>query len=438
MIREAIVAGKFYPDSPARLKEMIEGMVDERAKKEDAIGLVSPHAGYVYSGSVSGAVVSLIKLKDTYIIIGPNHTGMGKPFSIMTQGAWKTPLGKVDIDTELAGRILASSRYLEEGSEAHRLEHSIEVQLPFLQYFGKQFKLVPIVLSYADINVYKEIGQAIAVAIKSIRRKTIIIASSDMTHYETQNLAREKDNRAIEAILELNEDKLAKRIKDFNITMCGYAPVVSLITAARELGAGKAELAKYQTSGDVSGDYSSVVGYAGIIIKKHRISPVAKLAKRAVETYIKTGSVIKPPSRLAAVMKKEAGVFVSLHKYGQLRGCIGTFEPAHKNVAEEIIANAISSATRDPRFLPVTPGELKDVEYSVDVLTRPEPVNDEKRLNPRKYGLIVESGFRKGLLLPDLEGVDSVEQQIGICRQKAGIMPNEPVKLYRFEVKRYK
>ena len=137
-------------------------------------------------------------------------------------------------------------------------------------------------------------------------------------------------------------------------------------------------------------------------------------------------------------MKQKAGVFVSIHKSGELRGCIGTFEPQKANVAEETIANAISSATRDPRFFPITPDELKDLEYSVDVLTKPEPVKSQDQLDPKKYGVIVECGWRRGLLLPDLEGVDSVDYQIDICRQKAGIMPHEPVKLYRFEVKRYK
>jgi len=137
-------------------------------------------------------------------------------------------------------------------------------------------------------------------------------------------------------------------------------------------------------------------------------------------------------------MKKRAGVFVSIHKLGELRGCVGTFEPTQKNVAEETIANAISSATRDPRFPPVAPDELSDLDYSVDVLTEPEPVASQDQLDPRKYGVIVEAGWRRGLLLPDLEGVDSADYQIDICRQKAGITPDEPIKLYRFEVKRYK
>jgi AmmeMemoRadiSam system protein A len=164
--------------------------------------------------------------------------------------------------------------------------------------------------------------------------------------------------------------------------------------------------------------------------------PVVELAKETVESYIREGKRPKP-SELTPEMKEQAGVFVSLHKHGQLRGCIGTFEPKEKNVAEEIIANAISSSTRDPRFPPVATSELDDLEYSVDILTKPEPVTDINQLDHKKYGVIVESGWKKGLLLPDLEGVDSVEEQIAICRLKAGIQAGEPVKLYRFQVRRF-
>jgi len=165
--------------------------------------------------------------------------------------------------------------------------------------------------------------------------------------------------------------------------------------------------------------------------------PLVRLAKKTVEKYVSQSKVLKR-QRLTPEMRGRAGVFVSIHKHGELRGCIGTIEPLRSNVAEEVILNAISSATRDPRFYPVTPDELKDLDYSVDVLTKPEPIKGKDQLDPRRYGVIVEAGFRKGLLLPDLEGVDTVDQQIDICRQKAGIMPDEPVKLYRFEVKRYK
>jgi AmmeMemoRadiSam system protein B/AmmeMemoRadiSam system protein A len=435
MIRQPVVAGQFYPASPSQLKSMIKEMVDEKAEKEEVIGLVSPHAGYMYSGPVAGALVSRIKFKDTFIIMGPNHTGLGKPFSIMTEGAWKTPLGDVEIDAELAQRILAVSRYLKDDEVAHLQEHSIEVQLPFLQYFKPDIKFVPIILGYGTGFVYKEIGRDIARVVKELKREVVMMASSDMTHYESNQSVRRKDMQAIEAILELNEDELLSRVQEQNITMCGYGPAVSLISAAKELGATRAELVKYQTSGDTSGDYSSVVGYAGIALKG--MSPLARLAKETVETYVKEGKTIRP-KELTPEMKEQAGVFVSIHKLGGLRGCIGTFEPQQENVAEETITNAISSATGDPRFPPVGPHELKDLEYSVDVLTKPVPVDDKGKLDPKEYGVIVECGWRRGLLLPDLEGVDTVAQQIDICRQKAGIAPNEPIKLYCFQVKRYK
>jgi len=166
------------------------------------------------------------------------------------------------------------------------------------------------------------------------------------------------------------------------------------------------------------------------------LHPVIKLARKTVERYVQEGK--KPrPRKLTSEMREQAGVFVSLHRHGQLRGCIGTFEPREKNVAEEIIANAISSSTGDPRFPPVTSSELDDLEYSVDILTEPEPVTDISQLDHKEYGLIVESGWKKGLLLPDLEGVDSVEEQIAICRLKAGISVDESIKLYRFQVRRY-
>lgn len=165
--------------------------------------------------------------------------------------------------------------------------------------------------------------------------------------------------------------------------------------------------------------------------------PLARLARRAVESYVRRHVVINP-GKLAPEMQEQAGVFVSLKKRGQLRGCIGTFEPTQPSVAEEVIHNAISSATGDPRFSPVGPDELDSLDYSVDILTHPEPVDDRSQLDPKKYGVIVVAGHRRGLLLPDLEGVDSVDTQINICRQKARIMPSEPVELYRFEVRRYK
>jgi hypothetical protein len=303
-----------------------------------------------------------------------------------------------------------------------------------LQYFRNDVKIVPILLGHASAESYEEIGREIADAVKEYGQEVVIIASSDMTHYEPQTSAQSKDNQAITAILDFNEEELLKKVEKLNITMCGAASVTCLITAARELGATAAELVKYQTSGDVTGDYSSVVGYAGIILKITH--PLVNLAREAVTSYIKDDKVLKP-SELAPEMKGKAGVFVSIHKHGDLRGCIGTIEPTSPNIAGETIRNAISSATKDPRFPPITREELNQLDYKVDVLSPPEPAKSTMELDPKKYGVIVEAGLRRGLLLPNLEGVNSAAQQIDICRHKAGIDPDEPVKLYRFEVKRY-
>jgi AmmeMemoRadiSam system protein B/AmmeMemoRadiSam system protein A len=435
-IRNAVVAGQFYPGRPDELRSMIKDMVDEEAVKKEVIGMIIPHAGYIYSGPVVGAVLSGAEFKDTFIVIGPNHTGSGKPMSIMTEGIWKTPLGDVEVDTGLAAGILEECEYLEEDRRAHNFEHSIEVQLPFLQYFKPDVKIVPIVFGYAGFDIYRDTGKGIARAIKKLGREAVIVVSSDMNHYESQAVTSEKDDRAIEAVLDLDEDELMARVREHNITMCGVAPAVSLIAAAKELGATGAELVMYRTSGDTTGDYTSVVGYAGMVITG--MSPLVKLAKNTVETFIRNGEIISPPAELTPEMQNRAGVFVSIHKEGALRGCIGTFEPVAENVAGEIIENAISSATRDPRFLPVAPEELDDLDYSVDVLTEPEQIEGENQMDPGKYGVIVQSGLRRGLLLPDLEGVETAKQQITICRQKAGISSDAPVKLYRFEVKRYK
>jgi len=436
-VREPVVAGTFYPGTADQLRSMLEQLVDVRVPKEEVVGALMPHAGYQYSGAVAGATISRVKFTDTFVVMGPSHTGLGEPFSIMTEGAWRTPLGDVAIDEELSKKILASSQLLKEDHVAHLQEHAVEVQLPFLQFFKPDVRIVPIILTPADVAVYQEIGRAIAGAMKELGREAVIIASGDMTHYEPQEVAEQKDRQGIEAMLRLDEVELLKRVREKGISMCAYAPAASLIAAARELGAGEAELVRYQTSGDTTGDYSAVVGYAGIIIKRGGMSPIVQLAKEAVESYVREGKRLRP-ANLTPEMEAKAGVFVSLHKHHELRGCIGTFEPVRSNVAEEIVTNAISSATYDPRFLPVRSDELEELEYSVDVLTTPEPVESKDHLDPKRYGVIVEAGWRRGLLLPDLEGVSRVDEQIDICRQKAGIGPEEDAKLYRFEVKRYK
>jgi hypothetical protein len=292
-------------------------------------------------------------------------------------------------------------------------------------------------LSHTNDAVYRNIGLAIAKAIKDTGKGVVIVASGDMNHYESQKITHTKDRQAIESILRLEPRELLQRVHDFKISMCGYGTAACLIYAAKEFAPVKTELVRYQTSGDITREFDAVVGYAGIIFKGLKESPQVKLARETVEGFILRGE-IPHPKNISTEMKGKAGVFVSLHKGDELRGCIGTIEPDEANIAQEIIRNAVQSATQDPRFNPVKPEELPELVYSVDVLTEPEPVNSERDLDPKKYGAIVEAGWRRGLLLPDLEGVDTVQRQLEICRAKAGIGREEPVKLYRFEVKRYK
>jgi len=266
--RKPAVAGQFYPLSSQELKEQISALIDKNAEPQDAVACMLPHAGYVYSGLVAGQTVSRIKIRDRIILLGPNHTGYGVGFSIMGEGAWQTPLGEIEIDSALAKQLLKNSSHLENDLLAHQFEHSLEVELPFLQYFKHDFKMVPITILSDDFEALKETGKEIASAIKQagMQDSTLIVASSDMTHYEPLGQAQKKDNEAIEAILELNEDKLIEKVKKLNITMCGYAPVITMLAAAKALGATNGKLIKYQTSGEITRDNDSVVGYAGIII----------------------------------------------------------------------------------------------------------------------------------------------------------------------------
>ena len=267
MLRDPAVAGQFYPVSKKQLIYEIEKHIDKEASKEKILGVVSPHAGYLYSGETAALTLSKAKLPENIIILGPNHTGVGAEFSIMAHGAWKTPMDNVNINEKFAEIILSKTGLIKEDEEAHKYEHSIEVQLPIIQYLRSDFRFVPIAISYGDIKQYQEIGCAIAGAIENFKEEVLIIASSDMTHYESAETAKVKDNLAIESILRLDEVELFSRVRKYDISMCGYGSVCIMLTACKKLGAKDVELVKYTNSGEVTGDFDQVVGYAGIIIK---------------------------------------------------------------------------------------------------------------------------------------------------------------------------
>ena len=267
MKRKPAVAGQFYPSSPAKLTEQVRGYINKDAVKENVIGIVSPHAGLMYSGAAAGAVFSKIKFPHTFILIGVNHTGLGSLVSIMLSGEWQMPTGELEINENIARKITEKSDIIEEDSLAHSMEHSLEVQLPFILYYSSDVKIVPIVMMADSLETCRLTGEAIAEAVKESKDSVTIVASSDMSHYVTDSMARKKDKKAIDRVLALDPEGLYNTVRKEGISMCGFMPVTSMLFAALKLGAREAELVKYMTSGEVSGDYDYVVGYAGMIIR---------------------------------------------------------------------------------------------------------------------------------------------------------------------------
>ena len=260
------VAGSFYPANKDRLISMIASFM-ESVPRQKAIGIVSPHAGYVYSGAVAGALFSCIEVPDSALIIAPNHRGAGPAFSLFPEGSWLTPLGEVPIDEELNQALLSKCTLLEEDVQAHLYEHSAEVQVPFLQYLKPDIKLSAIVIASDLYPSLEKLGKDIAGALRLLKRPVLLVASSDMTHYESQEEASRKDRLAIDEIIHLEPKRLSEVTAANHITMCGVHAATTMLIAAKELGASVASLVKYQTSGDTTGDYDQVVGYAGIVVR---------------------------------------------------------------------------------------------------------------------------------------------------------------------------
>lgn len=226
-----------------------------------------PHAGYRYSGPVAGAVFARLELPRRFVLIGPRHFPHGKPQAILSEGAWQTPLGPAEIDAPLAAEIKTACPFLCEDEEAHQREHALEVQLPFLQHLANGFQFVPIALGPSDYTLLETLGCAIAEVVRRSPEPVLLVASSDMNHYESDEITRRKDHRALEAVLALDPRALFDVVRREGITMCGYGAAVSALTAARLLGAKRATLERYATSADVNGDRDEVVGYAGVIVE---------------------------------------------------------------------------------------------------------------------------------------------------------------------------
>ncbi|MEM4556733.1 MAG: AmmeMemoRadiSam system protein B [Sulfolobales archaeon] len=277
--RIPVVAGSFYESSPNKLTNMINWCFTHElgpgklpvvgSRSKESIGYVVPHAGYMYSGPIAAHVYYRIAaegLPDTFIVLGPNHTGIGTAVSIYDRGIWSTPLGDVEVDSDLASEILKHSNYVDVNYDAHKYEHSIEVQLPFLQYLFKNFKIVPIVIAYQVPEIAKDLARSLVNASRKLGRDVVVLASSDMSHYEPQSVAYEKDREVLERIVRLKPEEVFEVVNERGVSMCGVGPVMTLLYYANLLGGSKGEILKYATSGDITGDLDAVVGYAAVRI----------------------------------------------------------------------------------------------------------------------------------------------------------------------------
>ena len=267
MKRQPAVAGQFYHGSASKLRTEVERYVLRDTKKEKVIGIISPHAGLMYSGHVAGAVYSSIEFPDTFMLIGPNHTGLGSSVSVMSSGTWDIPMRSFLIDDNLGKKLLAKVPLIKDDPIAHRFEHSLEVQLPFLAYFSDTVKILPISVMKASFKECEELGKGIAAVVKDSLTDVVIAASTDMSHYVSDEIARKLDGLAINKVLNLDPEGLYNIVRKESISMCGFVPATIMLYAAKELGAKEAKLIKYATSGEISGDYERVVGYAGVIVK---------------------------------------------------------------------------------------------------------------------------------------------------------------------------
>lgn len=266
MRRKPAVAGQFYHETAAKLSNQVQQFVIPNLPKEHAIGIVSPHAGLIYSGAVAGEVYSRIAFPETFFLIGPNHTGLGAGVALMPQGEWEIPTAVFQIDERLARRVLSNIPLASDDSQAHIFEHSLEVQLPFIAYFSKDVKILPMIVGSVGLEECRLLGEGIAKSIKETGSRVVIAASSDMSHYVSDSTAKKKDRMAIDKIIAMDPEALYSVVRKEQISMCGYLPATIMLFAARALGASTARLVRYATSGEVSGDYDHVVGYAGVIV----------------------------------------------------------------------------------------------------------------------------------------------------------------------------
>lgn len=414
-IRKPAVAGMFYPSNKNSLDKTIDNYFKEIETKHDKIhqhifGIISPHAGYDFSGKVAAYGFSQIKGKSykTVIIIGSSHHVPFRGVSIYPSGQWETPLGRVPVDSEFAQRLMNEYKGIKSFPLPFEYEHSLEVQLPFLQKTLKNFKIVPIVTGGMEQSEYRSFSDVILKLLKQNPKDILIVASSDMSHYHNYKTAQSMDALALKDIEEMNVERLIDDLDKGRCELCGTPGVVMLLMIAKSLNA-QVKALSYMNSGDVIRDRNRVVGYSSVAfsyrdadgaLNKKEQKTLLSIARKTLEEYVTNNTIPKFDIKEKRLMEKR-GVFVTLTKKGDLRGCIGYIQPVSP-LYRAVIDMTVAASSRDMRFLPVHKGELKDIHIEISVMTPLRLINNVEEIEVGKHGLYIKRGDNAGLLLPQV------------------------------------
>lgn len=436
-IRKPVWAGQFYESDPDRLSRQLELWLESAEVKpmEGAVvGLIAPHAGYVYSGRVAAAGYRLVRglSVDSVIIIGPSHQLAFEGCSIYLRGGFETPLGVAEVDQDLAKEIARHSGfgYI---PEAHDREHSVEVQVPFIQKVFPRARIVPVVMGNQTERTIQALAGALARALRG--KKVLVVASTDLSHFLNRVQANERDRKTIELIQKFDMRTLSRQIERHENIMCGGGPVLALLYYARKIGPSRVEVLSYADSAAAGGPDDRVVGYlsAAVYLASSPAIPdlaseekkeLLALARRAIETFLGTGEMLAYQPALPRLEMK-AGVFVTLKLRHQLRGCIGFAEPLFP-LWQGVAQAAILAATEDPRFPPLRMAEMPGLQIEISVLGPLQPVSDVSEIMVGRDGLVIREGQRSGLLLPQVASEQGWDRQTflrEVCR-KAGLPDN--------------
>lgn len=406
-VKAPSVAGTFYPADKKELRESVENFLSKAKKTQRdgrLIAIISPHAGYRFSGQVAAYGYKEIRDRDIkkIILMGPSHHVEFKGASIYTKGSFRTPLGEVKINEKLATGLLDETADIRFYPEAYEKEHSLEVQLPFLQTVLKDFTIVPILISSPTKQTFEHLISRLT---EMLDDKTLIIASTDLSHYHDYAKAIEMDNKIISAVERLSVMDTAQLLNNGEAELCGGMPVIIAMEAAKRYGATLGVLFKYANSGDVTNEKDRVVGYASMGLFKSPYTEEEKkellaIAKNSITEYIKNGKVPEVEIKNRK-LKTDGAVFVTIKENGSLRGCIGHIQ-AIMPLYQSVIKNAVAACSGDPRFPPMNQEELKNMEVEVSILSPLMPLKDIKDIQIGKHGLVIRKGMHSGIFLPQV------------------------------------